>query len=70
MKNLLPFRWSHFFSLNDFFCRTHNPSLLRNKGGLLSNKAGLLMDKGGGTVTLVLMYVFISDVVCGELGGK
>ena len=45
MKNLLPFRWSHFFSLNDFFCRTNNPALLRDKGGLLSDKAGLLADE-------------------------
>ena len=59
-----------FLFFERFPCRTNNPSLLRDKGGLLSNKAGLLADEGGGTVTLVLMYVIISDVVCGELGGK
>ena len=37
-----------FLFFERFPCRTHNPSLLRDKGGLLSNKAGLLADEGGG----------------------
>lgn len=37
-----------FLFFERFFRRTHNPSLLRDKGGLLSNKAGLLADEGGG----------------------
>lgn len=54
------------YKIQAIFCCTNNPSLLRDKGGLLSNKSGLLADEGGGTETLVLMYVIISDVVCGS----
>ena len=40
-----------FLFFERFSCRTNNPSLLRDKGGLLSNKAGLLPDEGGGLLT-------------------
>ena len=50
-----------FLFFERFSCRTNNPSLLRDKGGLLSNKAGLLADEGGGASVL---HHFIALLHC------
>lgn len=45
MKNFVTVQMVIFLFFERFPCRTNNPSLLSDKGGLLSNKAGLLADE-------------------------